>query len=266
MRKYLEKPIVIQWNMKNNIYNNIIVKKVCELTPIKLRFIDPHSIEDFRIIDEIIEYSSIQHYQIEYDIADLNIEEISYLEHQKLNFYIKFDIFEFDEIMRKKLVEILNKCEKAQILIYITHKNIRETIELVKWLYNENKANIFYICPKKKVKNSLINTEELHKAVTEFARLYIECKDIKLSLYDEEKIVRDILDLNYYKYGNLYITSQGSVSLYKFLPDYEYGLTTETVSIIEVWKKICTDHLDDLDRIKNSQRYWFKYLYGGADE
>lgn len=124
MRKYLEKPIVIQWNMKNNIYNNIIVKKVCELTPIKLRFIDPHSIEDFRIIDEIIEYSSIQHYQIEYDIADLNIEEISYLEHQKLNFYIKFDIFEFDEIMRKKLVEILNKCEKAQILIYITHKNI----------------------------------------------------------------------------------------------------------------------------------------------
>lgn len=101
MRKYLEKPIVIQWNMKNNIYNNIIVKKVCELTPIKLRFIDPHSIEDFRIIDEIIEYSSIQHYQIEYDIADLNIEEISYLEHQKLNFYIKFDIFEFDEIMRK---------------------------------------------------------------------------------------------------------------------------------------------------------------------
>ena len=163
MRKYLEKPIVIQWNMKNNIYNNIIVKKVCELTPIKLRFIDPHSIEDFRIIDEIIEYSSIQHYQIEYDIADLNIEEISYLEHQKLNFYIKFDIFEFDEIMRKKLVEILNKCEKAQILIYITHKNIRETIELVKWLYNENKANIFYICPKKKVKNSLINTRLYNK-------------------------------------------------------------------------------------------------------
>lgn len=40
-------------------------------------------------------------------------------------------------------MEILNKCEKAQILIYITHKNIRETIELVKWLYNENKANIF---------------------------------------------------------------------------------------------------------------------------
>ena len=60
---------------------------------------------------------------------------------------------------------------------------------------------------------------------------------LNYQLYDEEKIVRDILDLNYYKYGNLYITSQGSVSLYKFLPDYEYGLTTETVSIIEVWKK-----------------------------
>lgn len=47
---------------------------------------------------------------------------------------------------------------------------------------------IFFIYVLKESKNSLINTEELHKAVTEFARLYIECKDIKLSLYDEEKL------------------------------------------------------------------------------
>lgn len=62
MRKYLEKPIVIQWNMKNNIYNNIIVKKVCELTPIKLRFMAKHSY-NYSITNVLHIYSKKQQYK-----------------------------------------------------------------------------------------------------------------------------------------------------------------------------------------------------------
>lgn len=51
MAGYLKEPVVLQWNMKTGSYGkivqHIIEKKVCELDPIKIRYINPKDVDDF---------------------------------------------------------------------------------------------------------------------------------------------------------------------------------------------------------------------------
>lgn len=81
-------------------------------------------------------------------------------------------------------------------------------------------------------------------------------KNIKLSIYDKEKIIKDILPLNYYRHGNFCITETGTVALYDFLPDYEYGLITTdkslflTDSIIDTYANTLLERLGKIKEIK----------------
>lgn len=54
MAGYLKEPVVLQWDMKTGSYGkivqHIIEKKVCELDPIKIRYINPKDVDDFFVI------------------------------------------------------------------------------------------------------------------------------------------------------------------------------------------------------------------------
>lgn len=58
MAGYLKEPVVLQWDMKTGSYGkivqHIIEKKVCELDPIKIRYINPKDVDDFSTIDRIV--------------------------------------------------------------------------------------------------------------------------------------------------------------------------------------------------------------------
>lgn len=269
MGRYLKKPVIVQWDMKSKKSNKdmyeIISRKICELSPIKIRYIHPENFRDLQIIKEIEKNSLVQCCQIEFDFFDMNIDEFLDLNSNGINeCYIKFEVFEVGEIMYSKLKTLLEKCKTPKVIMYITHENIYECANLVRRIYYENQNSIFSVRPNKKVKNFLVNTCELHKVVLEFMSIYKECAGIQLSVYDEEKIVRDTLPLNYYKHGLLYITSKGTVSLYNFLPDYDYGLTKTERTLEEIWSSLCKEHGDmDLDKIVEHTRYWFKSMNGG---
>lgn len=113
----------------------------------------------------------------------------------------------------------------------------------------------------------MVHVPKLHNAILEIISLCKVYKNIKLSIYDKEKIIKDILPLNYYRHGNFCITETGTVALYDFLPDYEYGLITTDKTIKEIWRDILIEHGDsDLCKILEEQRYWFKKRNGNGDQ
>lgn len=271
MIRYLKEPVILQWDMKTSSYGenaqSSIEKKICELSPIKIRYINPKDVEDFSIIDKIKGEISVQCSQIEinfFEIAEKQIEKLNI--DKTFQYFLRFDSFNLELTMYSKLKYILQKIEDLNVIIYITDKNFYEGIELIKWIYNENSNISFYIYPDKKKENFLIHVSKLHNVILEIISLYNVCTNIKLSIYDREKIIKDILPLNYYRHGNFYITAAGTVSLYDFLPSYEYGLITTDKTIGEIWEKLLIEHGDsDLLKIFEQQRYWFKKANGSGE-
>ena len=80
MAGYLKEPVVLQWDMKTGSYGkivqHIIEKKVCELDPIKIRYINPKDVDDFSTIDRIKKQILVQCSQIEMDFFEITEEQI----------------------------------------------------------------------------------------------------------------------------------------------------------------------------------------------
>ena len=272
MAGYLKEPVVLQWDMKTGSYGkivqHIIEKKVCELDPIKIRYINPKDVDDFSTIDRIKKQILVQCSQIEMDFFEITEEQIEKLNiDQTFQYFLKFDSFNLEISMYSKLKFLLQKIEDLNVIVYITDKNFYQSVELIKWIYNENSNISFYIYPDKKKENFLVHVPKLHNAILEIISLCKVYKNIKLSIYDKEKIIKDILPLNYHRHGNFCITETGTVALYDFLPDYEYGLITTDKTIKEIWRDILIEHGDsDLCKILEEQRYWFKKRNGNGDQ
>ena len=83
MAGYLKEPVVLQWDMKTGSYGkivqHIIEKKVCELDPIKIRYINPKDVDDFSTIDRIKKQILVQCSQIEMDFFEITEEQIEKL-------------------------------------------------------------------------------------------------------------------------------------------------------------------------------------------
>ena len=81
MAGYLKEPVVLQWDMKTGSYGkivqHIIEKKVCELDPIKIRYINPKDVDDFSTIDRIKKQILVQCSQIEMDFFEITEEQIT---------------------------------------------------------------------------------------------------------------------------------------------------------------------------------------------
>ena len=87
MAGYLKEPVVLQWDNYSGSYGkivqHIIEKKVCELDPIKIRYINPKDVDDFSTIDRIKKQILVQCSQIEMDYIEKTEEQIQKLKKQQ---------------------------------------------------------------------------------------------------------------------------------------------------------------------------------------
>ena len=128
MAGYLKEPVVLQWDMKTGSYGkivqHIIEKKVCELDPIKIRYINPKDVDDFSTIDRIKKQILVQCSQIEMDFFEITEEQIEKLNvDQTFQYFLKFDSFNLEISMYSKLKFLLQKIEDLNVIVYITDKN-----------------------------------------------------------------------------------------------------------------------------------------------
>lgn len=269
MKRELNKPIVIHWSMNDcnkqgQIPKGVIESKIRQVEPIKIRFINPRSQEDWRIIESFgNESSDIKEIQVEYDFLKYDIKQCIDIDiEKKLILLAGFRGTSYcDHDTRIRLCNMIKKQDNFKIIVYISHENIAESVCFIQSVYKEVKQGEFIIKPEKNIKNELSDISILHKAISQIAELYKLYPDIKLSVYDEEKIVRDIIKLPYYMYGNMYINGDGNISMYSFMPAYNYGLSDPQVTLEEAWRKLYLEHATcDLEKIFEYPRYWFKYF------
>ncbi|AEY67203.1 hypothetical protein [Clostridium sp. BNL1100] len=266
MDRNLNRPIIIHWCMNGNdtsgqVDKESVARKIIEAQPIKVRFINPRSPDDWMIIKSIEQDNSFE-IQIEYEFSNYNVED--YLD---INSEKKFVLFaKFSGRLDKdgtshRLIKMIKNYDKFKVIFYISSHNISDSVNFINKVYSETQQGEFVIKPDKSIKNQLINVDILHKAIVEISNIYMSFPEINLSVYDEEKIIRDIVELPYYMYGNMYITENGDISMYSFLPAYNYGVSDKLISLTEAWNKLCTEHgKGDLSKILEVPRYWFKTL------
>ncbi len=268
MKRNLNRPIVIHWcmndyNKPGQIPKGVIACKIRQAEPVKVRFINPRSQEDWRIIGTFAnESSDIKEIQIEYDFSEYDIEHCLDIDiEKKLVLLGKFSgIPGLDNGTSRRLYSMIKKHDDFKVIVYISHKNIAQSVCFIQSIYYESKQGEFIIKPDKSIKNQLTDIDILHDAISQIADIYNLFPDIKLSVYDEEKIIRDIIRLPYYMYGNLYITGDGNISMYSFMPDYNYSLSDPQVTLAEAWRNLYHEHGKcDLEKILEYPRYWFKY-------
>ncbi|RHS68496.1 hypothetical protein DW953_21650 [Ruminococcus sp. AM45-2] len=76
------------------LYSILSKKKVCELDPIKIRYINPKDVDDFSTIDRIKKQILVQCSQIEMDFFEITEEQIEKLNiDQTFQYFLKFDSF-----------------------------------------------------------------------------------------------------------------------------------------------------------------------------
>ncbi len=266
MKRFMEKPIVLHWDMHQNSKEEKqrIAEKIQNLAPIKLRFINSCCSDDWKIIEQFLyKKSAIQRFQVEYDFLQSDIPKCL-----RIDFQNKVEIlpkcegdFKLNDDLIKKIKNLSNIKSMMQILFYITHDNVTDCVQIIDHVQRINQLN-FCIKLDKKAENELIHTSRLHQAIVQISKLYEKYPSINLISYDDEKIIKDILPLQYYCHANMYINSEGKIAFYNFLPFYECGVLKTADSLEQSWDKLCKNHIGDLDRILEHPRYWLKKLNG----
>lgn len=260
MRRFLEEPVILHWDMRQEIDDKqVIASKIMQMSLVKIRFINPSNENDWKCIRDIITIKrDILMFQIEYDFCELDISEKlgkSFLKHVEL--IPAYRGGKNTEYAINTIRNLHGKANLFQVIFYITDTNFDVSLKIIEALQFMKDVNLSVKLDKENF-NSLAKIHELHFVINELSNVYIRLPDINLSFYDDEKIIKDVLALPYYLHGNMFIDRSGKISLYNFLPSYNYGIIDSDILLQDAWKILVKEHSKDLQKIEEQRRYWLK--------
>lgn len=260
MSKFLDVPIVLHWDMRQRLASKqIIEKKISNLPFAKIRLLYPETDEDWEFVKHIIvSKNNVAKFQIEFTLS--NFQYVQELFDRSMGKIELLPIYtqECSSISLCSVLDSLNKNYNVlHVGFYLNEDNADEYIETIEKIQRFKNLNFCVKLDKAKY-NSLCKSNKLHTIIEKISELYIKYPGIKLSFYDDEKIIKDIFYLSYYYYGNLFIDQYNMVSLYDFLPSYDCGLNDANFSFEDTWNALINDHACDLEKILEHPRYWLK--------
>lgn len=261
MNKFLEVPVVLHWDMRQSLKNKqVIEKKIREFPFAKIRLLYPETCEDWEFVKHIIaSKNNVSKFQVEFELNKYKqVQE--FIGNTQVNNVELLPIYT-QECSDMDLWTVLHYIDKKYDILYvgfyINKDNADEYIDVLEKYHHIQKLN-FCVKLDKENYNSLCQSFNLHTIIEKLSQLYIKYPGIKLSFYDDEKIIKDIFYLPYYYYGNAFLNRYGMIALYDFLPAYDYGFTDTDVGFKEVWNALISEHGYELEKILEYPRYWLK--------
>lgn len=260
MNKFLDVPVVLHWDMRQRLTSKqIIERKIRQLPFAKIRLLYPETGEDWEFVKHIIvSKDDVAKFQIEFELSKFQyVQEFFDRSMEKIELLPIYT----QECSSMNLCSILYGLNKNYSVFYVgfylNKDNADEYIEALEKIQRVKNLNFCVKLDKEKY-NSLCESNILHTIIEKLSELYIKYPGIKLSFYDDEKIIKDIFYLSYYYYGNVFIDRYDMVSLYDFLPSYDYALTDTNFSFKDTWNALISEHACDLEKVLEHPRYWLK--------
>lgn len=260
MNKFLEAPVVLHWDMRQTLKSKrAIEKKIRQMPFAKIRLLYPETCEDWEFVKHIIvSKNNTSKFQIEFGLEKCQFTQ-TFLDKAIGN--IELLPVYTQECNDLDIYSVLKDLDKNYNMLhvgfYLNEDNADKYIEILEKIHQNRNYN-FCIKLDKENYNPLYKSYKLHSVIEKVSELYVKYPEIKLSFYDEEKIIKDIFDLPYYYYGNIFIDRNDMVSLYSFLPAYDYGLVDTDITFQATWKALISEHACDLEKIWEYPRYWLK--------
>lgn len=265
MKDILYKPLIIEWKLSGG-HNELgyehkrkIFEEIKKIHPAKIIIINPFSRDDLKVIDEFLTskptdqklYLQVNHFCHIPKSIIAGFDHIQYIIHDEFVNLLTNDM---------KHIRYVQESKDISCCIMLDAQNYKYLDKLIDHLSEE----ISYQDIKIKLSHSQavekrITSDLLHDMIVSI----MDCMnkyDFNFAVYSDEKIASDILNDPYFRLGNLYISEDGCISLFPYLPAYDFDITNEGRSLAEAWRAYYYQYgARDIYKIIDSPRYWQKW-------